>query len=147
MEYAKEEWLYEMLTFLLCTEMRVGEAAALTWGDIDYVKNVIHVTKTMSKSKDGHERAGSPQVLKTIRGHSSLAMTMDLYSHVMPNTRQAEMDNIKIDTLAKNHPITYPNFYPNIRQKRHERGQTETNKAVLYEIHIFQGFPVSDKHV
>ncbi len=42
------------------------------------------------------EQGGSPQTLKTILGHSSLAMTMDLYSHVLPNTRQQEMDNLKI---------------------------------------------------
>lgn len=42
------------------------------------------------------EQGGSPQTLKTILGHSSLAMTMDLYSHVLPNTKQQEMDNLKI---------------------------------------------------
>lgn len=42
------------------------------------------------------EQGGSPQVLKTLLGHSSLSMTMDLYSHVMPNTKQEEMDSIKI---------------------------------------------------
>lgn len=41
------------------------------------------------------EQGGSPQVLKTILGHSSLVMTMDLYSYVMPNTKQKEMDSIK----------------------------------------------------
>ena len=35
-----------------------------------------------------------PQVLKTILGHSSLAMTMDLYSHVLPNTKAEEMQKI-----------------------------------------------------
>ncbi|MCC8060746.1 MAG: site-specific integrase [Clostridiales bacterium] len=35
-----------------------------------------------------------PQVLKTILGHSSLAMTMDLYSHVLPETRAEEMKKI-----------------------------------------------------
>lgn len=35
-----------------------------------------------------------PQVLKTILGHSSLAMTMDLYSHVLPDTKAAEMQKI-----------------------------------------------------
>ena len=35
-----------------------------------------------------------PQVLKTIMGHSSLAMTMDLYSHVLPDTKAAEMEKI-----------------------------------------------------
>lgn len=42
------------------------------------------------------EQGGSPQTLKTILGHSSLAVTMDLYSHVLPNTKQKEMDNLKI---------------------------------------------------
>lgn len=35
-----------------------------------------------------------PQVLKTILGHSSLAMTMDLYSHVMPAVKTEEMNKI-----------------------------------------------------
>lgn len=191
MQYAKQEWLYELLALLLCTGMRIGEATALTWKDIDYINNVIHVTKTISRKEDGSytvgtpksrtgirdipitdavkeilksqkekqrcihgnvvelqqrvfegfggkmvyngvvnkaitntlermradgiqiehfsahalrdtfatryiEQGGSPQVLKTILGHSSLSMTMDLYSHVLPNKRQEEMDSIKI---------------------------------------------------
>ncbi len=40
------------------------------------------------------EAGMSPQVLKTILGHSSLAMTMDLYSHVMPETKASEMKKI-----------------------------------------------------
>mgnify|MGYP002513120839 CR=1 FL=1 len=42
------------------------------------------------------EQGGNPQTLKMILGHSSLSMTMDLYSHVLPNTKQKEMDNLKI---------------------------------------------------
>ena len=34
------------------------------------------------------EQGGNLQTLKTILGHSSLAMTMDLYSHVLPDTKQ-----------------------------------------------------------
>lgn len=40
------------------------------------------------------EAGMKPQVLKTILGHSSLAMTMDLYSHVMPDTKGEEMEKI-----------------------------------------------------
>lgn len=191
MEHVKVEWLYELIALLLCTGMRVGEATALTWSDIDYVNNVIHVTKTISRTAAGEytigspksktsirdiplndtikgvlrsqkeklalihgnvigmtrsvfenvyggmvynasvnkaisdtlkrikkegkniehfsahalrdtfatryiEQGGSPQVLKNILGHSSLSMTMDLYSHVLPNTKQKEMNNINI---------------------------------------------------
>ena len=191
MQEVVKEWHYELIAFLLCTGMRIGEASALTWQDIDYKNNVIHVTKTVSRTDKGEytigtpksrtsigdiplndaiksvlksqkekqkrmhtnvvnmsqnvfenlfggmvynasvnkaitetlkrleakgqyidhfsahalrdtfatryiEQGGSPQVLKTILGHSSLAMTMDLYSHVLPNTKQKEMDNLKI---------------------------------------------------
>ena len=39
----------------------------------------------------------NPQTLKTILGHSSFSVTMDLYSQVLPNTRKEEMDRIVID--------------------------------------------------
>lgn len=42
------------------------------------------------------EQGGQPQTLKAILGHSSLAMTMDLYAHVLPNTKQKEMNTIHI---------------------------------------------------
>lgn len=188
MQEMKKDYYYEFVSLLLCTGMRIGEAAALTWGDIDYRQNVIHVTKTVTFNEDGTmaigspkskigkrdiplnttikdvlamqrnkltnilpmndsgifasvyggivnnhavnsaisaaldrlekqgkpieyftahalrdtfatryiEQGGSPQTLKTILGHSSLTMTMDLYSHVLPNTKQKEMDNLQI---------------------------------------------------
>ena len=40
------------------------------------------------------EAGMQPQTLKTILGHSSLVMTMDLYSHVLPTTKQEEMKKI-----------------------------------------------------
>lgn len=193
MESAKDSFYYEFMALLLLTGMRYGEAAALTWSDIDYKGNVIHITKTRTITKDGSasigppktkcslrdipmndtikrilkqqnekmrlfhgtniipgfdqrafctqsggiissqtvnraiksvldkleedgngierftahcfrdtfatrfiEQGGNPQTLKTILGHSSLAMTMDLYSHVLPNTKQKEMDLLQI---------------------------------------------------
>ncbi|MDE7185373.1 MAG: site-specific integrase [Lachnospiraceae bacterium] len=187
MQEMAQDYYYEFVSLLLCTGMRSGEAAALTWDDIDYKQNVIHVVKTATFNEDGTatigspkseagkrdiplndtikdillrqrkkqgsiiqienrvfttvyggmvhnhavnraisdtlarlkergkpiehftahalrdtfatryiEQGGSPQTLKTILGHNSLAMTMDLYSHVLPNTKQKEMDNLKI---------------------------------------------------
>ena len=40
------------------------------------------------------EAGMSPQVLKAILGHSTLAMTMDLYAHVLPDAKSAEMRKI-----------------------------------------------------
>ncbi len=187
MQEMAKDYYYELVSLLLCTGMRSGEAAALTWDDIDYKQNVIHITKTATFNEDGTatigspkseagkrdiplndtikgillrqrkkqgsivqienrvftavyggiihnhainraisdalarleeqgkpiehftahalrdtfatryiEQGGNPQTLKAILGHNSLAMTMDLYSHVLPNTKQKEMDNLKI---------------------------------------------------
>lgn len=188
MQELSSNYYYEFIALLLCTGMRCGEAAALTWNDIDEKENVIHITKTVSYTEGGAltigtpkseagkrdiplteqtrgilkqhrnkyrniipmgnnniffavygglihnhavnraieetleklekkgvkiehftahalrdtfatryiEQGGNMQTLKTILGHSSLAMTMDLYSHVLPNTKQKEMDNLRI---------------------------------------------------
>lgn len=40
------------------------------------------------------EAGMQPQTLKTILGHSTLSMTMDLYSHVLPSTKAEEMEAI-----------------------------------------------------
>ena len=40
------------------------------------------------------ESGMQPQTLKTILGHSTLSMTMDLYSHVLPSTKAEEMEAI-----------------------------------------------------
>lgn len=194
-EEAQSEWLYEMIALMLCTGLRIGEAAALRWSDIDYANNMIHITKTITRTATGEytegapksktgtrdipmndiikgilksqrakqtalfgnvlqishrvftgisgtmvynavansaitrtlkrleakghriehfsahalrdifatryiEKGGTPQTLKTILGHSSLAMTMDLYAHVLPNTKQNEM-NVVADAFTK----------------------------------------------
>ncbi|ETP70919.1 site-specific recombinase XerD, partial [Lachnospiraceae bacterium JC7] len=44
------------------------------------------------------EAGMNPQTLKEILGHSSYSMTMDLYAHVMENTKQKEMNLIRINT-------------------------------------------------
>lgn len=42
------------------------------------------------------EQGGTAQTLKTILGHSTLAMTMDLYAHVLPNTKAEDMNRVQI---------------------------------------------------
>ena len=42
------------------------------------------------------ESGMNPQTLKEILGHASYSMTMDLYAHVMGETKTREMNLIKI---------------------------------------------------
>ena len=55
------DYYYEFVAFLLCTGMRFGEAAALTWSDIDHKQNVIHVTKTATFNEDNTRTTGTPK--------------------------------------------------------------------------------------
>jgi integrase len=41
------------------------------------------------------EQGMNPKTLQTILGHENLSMTMDRYAHVLPNTKQEEMNCIK----------------------------------------------------
>lgn len=41
------------------------------------------------------EQGMQPNTLKALMGHSSLKMTMDLYAHVMPNTKYEELSKIR----------------------------------------------------
>ena len=43
------------------------------------------------------EQGGNPQTLKVLLGHSQLRVTMDLYSHVLPDTKQREMEQMQIE--------------------------------------------------
>lgn len=192
-EAIKGTYYEDLFSFILYTGVRMGEAGALTWGDVDNKKGVINITKTLSRASDGKtivsdspktqkgkrtipindaikrvlkiqremmyklyglqgieannpvfrgsrgttifshtintqlkkavekmndagikceyfsvhalrdtfatryiEAGGSPQILKDIMGHTSLAMTMDLYSHVMEDTKAEEMKRIVI---------------------------------------------------
>lgn len=189
LEELKGEWLHSFFLFSFSTGMRVMEIAALKWEDIDYTKNCIHITKSLSKigneyietspktktskrdipltapimaalaeqkknnmmlfggsqlapdariyvssrgniissaaalnsilgtlrrleKKNIHiERfahhacrdtfatmflrgGGNLQTLKVLLGHSSLAMTADLYAHVLEDTKQDEMNRV-----------------------------------------------------
>lgn len=192
MRAAAGSYYYEFMAIMILTGMRYGEAAALTWEEVDHKANVIHVVKNRNVLEDGSagigtpktstsirdipitnevrrilkqqgdkmkllnglnvlpfdrrvfstpggaiissqvinraierilqqldeegvhidrftshafrdtfatryiEQGGNPQTLKTILGHKNLSITMDLYSHVLPNTKQKEMDLLRI---------------------------------------------------
>lgn len=186
---ANNNYYYEFFAFLISSGLRFGECAALSWSDIDYKNNVIHINKTITQDENGKkvvgepktrtskrdipltsnlktilkaqkekntminvinitnniftsiygkvlvnqtinreinktikllndkgykinkitchalrdtfatrfiEQGGTPQTLKSILGHTSLQMTMDLYAQVLPNTKEKEMSNINI---------------------------------------------------
>ena len=190
LKLAADSHYYLLFRFLLNTGVRIGEALALTWFDVNTAKKEIHIRKTVSRTSDkgfelmetpktstskrtipiteeinkilqeqkkrnsylfSHcewifpntrggmgnynnvdicikqivknineqndgsrfdhfsvhafrdtfatrciEQGMNPQTLKVLLGHSNLKMTMDLYAHVMPNTKAEELEKIVI---------------------------------------------------
>lgn len=188
LEYAKNTHYFHLYLFLLKSGVRIGEACALSWSDIDYDKREIRINKTLTRVSNTEwtintpktktsirtipltkaleivleaqkkqnsllfdnpferhiflntrgqmtnyksvssainsiieqlnkkqtlkhfsvhafrdtfatkciEQGMQPQTLKVLLGHSSLTMTMDLYAHVMPNTKAEELNRIVI---------------------------------------------------
>lgn len=60
-ELLRPEWYYELIPLLFCTGMRVGEAAAITWKDVDYINNVIHISSTQSRTEGGKHTVDTPE--------------------------------------------------------------------------------------
>lgn len=95
----------KMDRFLFCNEIGEPLSRARIQNEINRIVERIraaghdfpHITPHVFRhtfATRAIEAGMQPQVLKTILGHSSLAMTMDLYSHVLPETRAEEMEKI-----------------------------------------------------
>ena len=59
MQALKDNYYYSFIALMLATGMRQGEVGALTWADIDYNNNVIHVNKTLTMQEDSHVITGN----------------------------------------------------------------------------------------
>lgn len=66
-EYARGHWYYELLAFLVSTGVRISEAGALLWKDIDYENHEIRIYKTMTKSAAATWSVGSTKTKKGAR--------------------------------------------------------------------------------
>ena len=66
-QYAACSFYCPLFKFLLVTGMRSGEAAALTWNDIDREKGVIHITKTVSRVSDKKVKIDTPKTAGSVR--------------------------------------------------------------------------------
>lgn len=60
---------------------------------IDFPYFTLHSTRHTFATRC-IESGMEPQVLKAILGHATLSMTMDLYSHVLPDTKAEQMEKV-----------------------------------------------------
>ncbi|NYB73414.1 site-specific integrase [Sedimentibacter hydroxybenzoicus DSM 7310] len=58
--------MHNVILFLIYTGMRIGEAVALTWADVDFKNKIIHVTKTADFYND-EANTKTPKTTASIR--------------------------------------------------------------------------------
>lgn len=76
MDAIRGSFYYELVAFMLCTGVRVGEAGGLNWSDIDYKAGVIHIERTMTVDKDDHIVLGDST--KSRAGRRDIPLTNDI---------------------------------------------------------------------
>lgn len=61
----KHSTYYPVFKFLLYTGVRSGECAGLKWLDIDWLRGIVHICRTMTKDKEGHWIVGDTPKTRT----------------------------------------------------------------------------------
>lgn len=109
LEKQRSFWRFDIVKldgYLFCNENGDPLSRERVQGEIDRTIKRLHEAGYEFERITSHvfrhtfatraiEAGMQPQVLKTILGHSSLAMTMDLYSHVMEDVKADEMERIE----------------------------------------------------
>ena len=105
---AKRSFYYEFFAFLLLTGMRHGEAATITWDDVDYEQNVLHVTKSLTFDGEGHVVIGGP---KTVAGIPDIPMNSEIRK-VLEMQLKKGLNSLQVDRMPEGHRIFYPQTFP-----------------------------------
>ena len=79
---AVNSWYYPLYVFMISSGIRLGEAAALKWSDLNPKKGIVEISKTYTKNEAGAYYIGNP---KTKAGNRSVE-----YLDLMKNAVQAQ---------------------------------------------------------
>ena len=70
------------------------------------------------------ESGMNPKVLQEILGHSSITMTMDIYSHAMPDFKKSSI--MKMDYLFKNKDSTEEKDKEALQKSKRQKTKTKS---------------------
>ena len=85
-----QHFLFISLWFLFMTGMRIGEATAIQWEDIDFERKWIHVHSTIEKDKNGVWYA--KQQTKTVAGNRKIDLD-DFTITILKKWREVQIKN------------------------------------------------------
>lgn len=90
-EEAERTYYVNLYKMQLYTGMRIGEACALEWSDIDYKANVIHITKTATDTNSGVVI----QTPKTKKSKRDIPLTDEIRSTIDSQRRRCRYEKPK----------------------------------------------------
>ena len=102
---AKDAYMGDMFLLILATGLRFGEAAALTWNDVDFKENILHVNKTQFEVESTHI-GGSKQIQygtpKTKDSYRSVPLLPDAVKILNEVRDEQERLGLKSDLIFLN---------------------------------------------
>ena len=142
-----------MTMFLMCSGMRRGEACGLNWSDVDFERNIIHITKSnqyipnMGTFEKDTKNEYSNRVIKL---PSEMILLLQEYKYIqeIERTKMAEkwIDSGKVFTQANGLPIHPDSITKWVNKFRKEHNlPTFTPKALRHTsatLLIMSGVPV-----
>lgn len=136
--FEKDEYNVELLfTVLFFTGLRLGEALALTWRDVEFPTSTIHVTKSVYVNK-GEEYISSTKTKAGTRRiiiHNKLIKTLEEWKTEQKQKLKVFTNNIEELQIFQNSPIS---LTKNSIEKQYKKILARDNSLKKIRIHDFR---------
>lgn len=115
MEYSKEHRNGEIFLLILGTGLRIGEALALTWDDIDFENHILSVNRTQIEYCEHingetiyHRGYSSP---KTKAGKRTIPLIPSLVDMLLKLKEERELEKQKFKDVYQDNGLIFCNYY------------------------------------
>ena len=136
--FEKDEYNIELLfTVLFFTGLRLGEALALTWRDVEFPTSTIHVTKSVYVNK-GEEHISSTKTKAGTRRiiiHNKLIKTLEEWKTEQKQKLKVFTNNTEELQIFQNSPIS---LTKNSIEKQYKKILARDNRLKKIRIHDFR---------
>lgn len=101
--------LHSLFVVALSTGMRIGELLGLGWNDIDYISNVIHITRTLKRKNNGEFYMSTPKTKCSKRDIPILPSTVKiLKAHKLEQAKRKLMLGDKWESIKGFENLVFP---------------------------------------
>lgn len=138
------------LYFIMVTFLRVGEATTLTWGDVDYDRKILKVTKAVSRVKDRNEKAKKktkiiltkPKTKKSIREVVLTDEALEALDYIKANSKHTEQTDYILST-DKGTRVLEQNLLSGLKGKLKSCGLNPDGRRDKFGIHYLRHTGIS----